>query len=236
MREGSIVLVAGFAAGAFAANCYVVAARSGEECVVVDPGEDAAAGVAALVAEHQLRPVAVVLTHGHLDHVWSAAQVCATYAVPCWIHPADRHLLSDPLAGLPAEWAAAVPLAGGLAEPADVRPFAATPGQDDRLQVAALDIRVVHTPGHTPGSVVCRLRGDDGGPELMLAGDLLFAGSVGRTDLPGGDHETMRTSLASRVLPLDDETVVLPGHGGRTTVGREKASNPYLQDLETVRP
>jgi len=220
------VLVAGFPAGSFQTNCYVVAPAAGEACVVVDPGQDAVEPLEALLAEHRLTPVAVLLTHGHFDHTFSVAPVCDGHDVPAWIHPDDRAMLADPMKGLSTEAAA---FFGGrltLREPAEVRPLA----DGAALDLAGLTLTVDHTPGHTPGSVVFRTPTEDGVP-VLLAGDTLFAGSIGRTDLPGGDHGQMLASLRDRLLTLDDATVVLPGHGPTTTVGRERATNPFLQDL-----
>ncbi|MEV1171400.1 MBL fold metallo-hydrolase [Nonomuraea sp. NPDC049784] len=215
------MLIAGFPAGAFQTNCYVVAPAPGEECVIVDPGQDATDGVDELLREHRLKPVAVLLTHGHLDHVWSVAPVCGARDVPAWIHPDDRHLLSDPAAG----WSgtSASMFAGlELSEPDDVRELS----DGAVLELAGLELVVDHTPGHTRGSVSFRLPGD----EIMFSGDLLFAGSIGRTDLPGGDYATILRSLATKCLPLPDDTVVLPGHGPQTTIGRERATNPYVKE------
>ncbi len=224
------MLIAAFPAGPWQTNCYVVAAGSGEECVVIDPGKDAAGGVSDVIREHNLRPAAVLLTHGHIDHMWCVAPVAGAYDAAAYIHPADRHLLTDPLAGISAQTTAM--LLGGdytFAEPDDVRELA----DGDSLSVAGLELKVEHTPGHTRGSVVFRAPYVDSqdASEVLFSGDLLFAGSIGRTDLPGGDHPTMLRSLATKVLPLDDQVVVLPGHGPQTTIGRERATNPYLTDL-----
>lgn len=223
------MFVAGFPAGSFAANCYLVAPAEGADCVVVDPGEGAVEGIVELLSTHDLTPAGVLLTHGHLDHVWTAQEVCARYAVPCWIHPGDRHLLSDPLAGLPPQWAGMLGGDLGLAEPADVREL--TDGQ--KLEVAGMSFVVDHAPGHTAGSVTLRGRGvvGDESTELLFCGDLIFAGGIGRTDLPGGDHETMLRTLAARILPLGDAVALLPGHGGQTSVGHERATNPFLVGL-----
>jgi glyoxylase-like metal-dependent hydrolase (beta-lactamase superfamily II) len=223
------VLIAGFPAGSWAANCYVVATGPGAECVVVDPGQDAAGGIAEIVREHRLKPVSVLLTHGHIDHMWSVTPVAGAYDATAWIHPADRHLLADPMAGISRETAAM--LLGGryeFAEPDDVGEL--TDGQS--LELAGLTVTVDHTPGHTQGSVTFRTPYDaDDVSEVMFSGDLLFAGSIGRTDLPGGDHPTMLESLRRKVLTLPDDVVVLPGHGGQTSIGQERATNPFLLGL-----
>ena len=224
------MLIAGFPAGPWATNCYVVATGPGQECVVVDPGKDAAPGVADAVREHRLKPVAVLLTHGHIDHMWSVAPVAGSYDATAFIHPDDRHLLTDPMAGVSPDTAGM--LLGGryeFAEPDDVRDLA--DGQS--LELAGLEMVVDHTPGHTRGSVTFRTPYDEGADvsQVMFSGDLLFAGSIGRTDLPGGDHPTMLRSLTDKVLPLPDDIAVLPGHGDQTSIGRERATNPYLLDL-----
>ncbi len=192
------MLIAGFPAGPWGTNCYVAATGPGSECVVVDPGKDAAEGVAAVVREHRLKPVAVLVTHGHIDHMWCVAPVAGTYDATAWIHPADRHLLTDPMAGLSRETSQML-LGGGyeFAEPDEVRDLADL----QELELAGLRFVVDHAPGHTEGSVTFRSPYDrDDVSEVMFSGDLLFAGSIGRTDLPGGDHPTMLRSLAEKVL------------------------------------
>ncbi|WP_295657995.1 MBL fold metallo-hydrolase [uncultured Nocardioides sp.] len=223
------MFLAGFPAGPWGTNCYVVATAAGAECVVVDPGKDAAPGVADVVREHGLKPVAVLLTHGHVDHMWCVAPVAGTYDATAWIHPGDRHLLTDPMAGVSPETARM--LLGAehrWAEPDDVRELA----DAQTLELAGLRLVVDHTPGHTEGSVTFRAPYDAPDvSEVMFAGDLLFAGSIGRTDMPGGDHQAMLRSLTDKVLPLADDVVVLPGHGEQTSIGRERATNPFLQEL-----
>jgi hydroxyacylglutathione hydrolase len=217
------VLIAGFPAGSFAANCYVVAPAEGEECVIVDPGQDAEAGIDEVLREYRLKPVAVALTHGHIDHVWSVAPVCGARDIPAYVHAADRDLLADPAKGF--SLAVGQQLLRGLtfSEPDDVREL--TDGAV--LTLAGLDLIVDHAPGHTPGSVTFRLADE----QVMFSGDLLFAGSIGRTDLPGGDYETIMDSLARVCLSLPDETTVLPGHGTQTTIGRERTANPFLKEI-----
>lgn len=235
------MLVVGFPAAAFGTNCYVVAPAPGEQCVVVDPGVDVVDQLDAVLAEHHLQPVAVLLTHGHLDHTFSVSPVCGARDVPAWIHPDDQRLLADPMVGLPPEWRR---MMGRLewTEPDDVR----TMGDGDVLPLAGLEITVDHAPGHTPGSVLFRLPaaaspgtpppGTPPASQVCLSGDVLFAGGIGRCDLPGGSSAAMSRSLATKVLPLPDDVVVLPGHGPRTTVGEERRSNPYLQGLPALPP
>ena len=270
------MLIAGFPAGSFAANCYVVAPGPGEECVIIDPGQDAEAGIDEILATHRLKPAAVLLTHGHLDHVWSVAPVCGAKDVPAYIHPADRHLLSDPAKGFPL--GPGRQLFGGLTftEPDDVKELA----DGTTIDLVGLSIVVDHAPGHTEGSVTYRLpqpqqnpgpasaseppseakafapgqghlggwrppsRGVPGGSPpggdtqetagVIFSGDLLFAGSIGRTDLPGGDHKKILDSLARVCLTLPDETIVLSGHGPRTTIGAERRSNPFLFGMTPI--
>jgi hydroxyacylglutathione hydrolase len=221
------VLIRSFPAGAFATNCYAVASGPRAECVVVDPGMDAVETLARMLAEDGLKPVAVVLTHGHLDHTWSVLPVCDGYDIPAYLHPQDFDMLADPV-----RWhgPALAPLATNLRlpDPSDVRPL------DDGavLDLAGVRLSVRHAPGHTEGSVVFGfdLGPDHDGAPGLLAGDVLFAGSIGRVDLPGGSWEAMLQSLRDVILPLDDATVVLPGHGPATTVGRERATNPFLAE------
>ena len=214
------MLVTGFPAGAFAANCYVVAPARGAECVIVDPGQDAQQGIDELLLRYRLKPIAVLLTHGHIDHMWSVAPVCGAKGIPAYIHPDDRELLADPAKGL--SLALGQQLFGGITftEPDDVRELA----DGSALSLAGLEFTVRHTPGHTPGSVTF------GSETGLFTGDLLFAGSIGRTDLPGGDHQAMLRSLA-RTLTLPDDTLVLPGHGPQTTIGAERRTNPFLTGL-----
>lgn len=222
------MLIAGFPAGSFQANCYVIGARRGSHAIVVDPGEGAVEQLASVLGEHRMRPVAVLLTHGHLDHTASAAQVCTDAGVPAYLHGADDHLLDSPLAGLSPQLRAA--LAGldvsGL-RPARVVGLTGV----EELELAGLHLTVDHTPGHTGGSVVFRFAATDDRPEVLLTGDTLFAGSVGRTDLPGGSTAQLMASIADKVLTRADDAVILPGHGPSSTVGAERAGNPFLVGL-----
>ena len=220
------MLVAGFPAGSFAANCYLVATEPGAECLIIDPGQDAEQGIDEIIDRYRLRPVAVLATHGHIDHIWSVAPVCGARGIPAYIHPDDRALLSDPARGL--SLSAGQQLFGGLTftEPDDVLELS----DGLTLNLAGFELIVDHAPGHTPGSVTFRLPAM-ADPDTLFTGDLLFAGSIGRTDLPGGSYETILTSLARVCLPLPDETLVLSGHGPQTTIGAERAHNPFLAGL-----
>ncbi|GAB3437775.1 MBL fold metallo-hydrolase [Phycicoccus ginsengisoli] len=219
------------------ANCYVIAPGPGEECLVVDPGIGIEDTLREVLREHRLRPAAVLLTHGHLDHVYSVTPVCGGDTA-AYIHSADRYRLRDPLALISAPLLSMVEQQFGARatwkEPERV--VDVTGGQT--LELAGLTVDVVHAPGHTEGSVLFRLPTvPDGVAEqvdvrsTVLTGDVLFAGSIGRTDLPGGSDTAMQHSLREVVLPLPDTTLVLPGHGPATTMDRERATNPYLQGL-----
>lgn len=217
------MLVHGFPAGSWATNCYVVAAGAGEPCLIIDPGQDSIDGVMSLLREHRLAPAAVLLTHGHIDHVWSVAPISADFDIPAYIHADDRYRLADP-AG--SSFAAAreqlLAMTKGeleLTEPTDVEILR----DAEHLELAGVPLTVRHTPGHTEGSVVFT-----SGDEVMFSGDLLFAGSIGRTDLPGGDPVAMERSLRDVVATAPPEMVVFPGHGPTTTIGSELATNPFL--------
>ncbi|MFJ4107696.1 MBL fold metallo-hydrolase [Oerskovia enterophila] len=229
-------------------------------CVIVDAGAGVVPGVVELVREQGLAPRAVLATHGHADHTWDAAELCELYGVPFWIHAADAYRLADPLGTIesappagpdgrvvPGPLAAALAAGGARVEdyraPGDVRTFgtAGEPGAGarERLDLDGVLVDALHAPGHTQGStlylpvVVGPDPSGDGGAQagVVLAGDVLFAGSVGRTDLPGGDGETMQRTLRDVVGRLDDALQVVPGHGPLTTIGRERRTNPYLRGL-----
>lgn len=231
------VLTIAFPAAAFGTNCYVLAAAEGEECLVVDPGIGIEETLREVLTQHRLKPAAVLLTHGHIDHVYSVTPVCGGDTA-AHIHSDDRYRLADPLGS------ASAGLVGMLEQQFGTRATWSEPTNvvevTDResLTLAGLDLEVLHAPGHTEGSVMFgfdRLPDGVRAPEeldrTMISGDVLFAGSIGRTDLPGGSHEAMQRSLRDVVLPLPDSTLVLPGHGSATSMRRERGTNPYLQGL-----
>lgn len=196
--------------GPFQSNCYLVATDPGPGVLVVDPGDEDPAIDAAL--SEMGDPAAILLTHAHLDHVAGVARLKTRHDVPIYLHPADRPLydrFADQAAsfGLPAS-----PLPAPEEELAD--------GQ--RLEVAGIRLEVRHAPGHSPGGVVLAADG------FAFVGDCIFAGSIGRTDLPGGDLSTLMTSIREQILTLPEETVLLSGHGPETTVSVEARSNPFL--------
>ncbi|WP_423464031.1 MBL fold metallo-hydrolase [Promicromonospora sp. MS192] len=204
----------------FGTNCCVVS--SGGDCVVVDAGAGVADAVARLVDDAGLTPRAVLATHGHADHTWDAGALCARYDVPMVLHEADAYRLADPFGTLSPALESALGLhRADYREPARIEPFG-TPEGSALLTFGEVTLHGLHAPGHTEGSTLYRL--DD----TVLAGDVLFAGSIGRTDLPGGSPAVMTRTLHDVVRGLDPALAVLPGHGPATTVGHELETNPFL--------
>jgi hydroxyacylglutathione hydrolase len=201
--------------GMFAQNCFLVvddAAQGGAECAIVDPGEDAGL-ILHKISGTGARPVAIWLTHAHLDHVLGVPRVAAETGAPVWLHPADQPLYD----GVPqqAAWF------GLPAPPPLPRPdHAFAPGATMRVGGLSFDVR--HAPGHSPGSVCLAGHG------VVFGGDVMFAGSIGRTDLPGGDFETLMASIERELLSLPDATILYSGHGPETTIGQERRTNPFV--------
>jgi hydroxyacylglutathione hydrolase len=241
--------VLGSPLGRWQTNCWVVGDRDRGTAVVIDPGEHGATEVPAMLRRAGVACEAILLTHGHLDHVWAVPDLARSLDVPVLLHPDDRWLWDDPAAGFGVPPQVLVDELG-LTEwdpPSerlqDVRDGAA-------LSFAGIRFDVVHNPGHTPGHVTFLGRELDRAPvtfslgeaerasdDVLFSGDLLFAGSIGRTDFPRGSTPDMVRSLADTVLPLEDDTLVLCGHGPDTTIGRERASNPFLrQAIEQAGP
>jgi hydroxyacylglutathione hydrolase len=198
--------------GMFAENCYVVADRDAGEAVLVDPGEEADLFLARLRSE-RLTLTAIWLTHAHLDHVAGVGAVKDHLDVPVWLHPADRPLYDH----APDQ---ARMLLGSTMPPPPPPDRVIVPGATMRVGTCDFEVRFV--PGHSPGSVAFVREG------VAIVGDVLFAGSVGRVDLPGGDGPTLMASIRDGLMPLPDETVVYPGHGPETTIGRERVTNPFV--------
>lgn len=199
-------------------ECCYVAWDATRECVFIDPGNYGDRELQRLkdfVAQQQLKPVKILLTHGHFDHILGLEDVARTWNIDAWIHPLDREQMVRS-----GEWCAQLGLA--------FKPFTGTLhdlADGDRIPFGETQFEVIATPGHTQGGVcfLCREAG------VLLSGDTLFAGSIGRTDHIGGDYEQLMDSIARKILPLDGDIHVLPGHGPATSIGYERATNPFLQ-------
>jgi glyoxylase-like metal-dependent hydrolase (beta-lactamase superfamily II) len=202
-----------FPVGLIGCNCSILGDETSREAIVVDPGDDLPR-ILALLARHRLTVKQIVVTHAHIDHIAGAQELKRITGAPVAYNQHDLPLVA--MMDVQAAWF-------GMQTP-EVRP----PDQDlteaSVVQVGGLSGTVFHTPGHTQGSICLHL------PEhsLLLAGDTLFAGSIGRTDLPGGDLKTLLRSVHGKLLPLPDETLVIPGHGSLTSIGQERQSNPFL--------
>lgn len=219
-----LVLIAGFPAGLLQCNCYVLAPHPGADAIIVDPGQRAMGQLRRILDKNRLTPAAVLLTHGHIDHIWSAQKVSDTFGCPAYIHPEDRFMLTDPIKGFGPR-VGQILLGAMFREPKQVVEL---DRDGDKIDLAGVSVTVDHTPGHTRGSVVFRVTDDD---EIVFTGDTLFERSVGRTDLFGGSGRDLMCSIVDKLLVLDDKTVVLPGHGPQTTIGAERRYNPFLEGL-----
>jgi glyoxylase-like metal-dependent hydrolase (beta-lactamase superfamily II) len=222
------MLIHSFPAGPWQTNCYIVAPSAGSECLIIDPGQAASSPARAYIAEMGLKPIAVMVTHGHLDHMWSVFPVATGYKIPAYVHKADRHLLSNPAAGVSQETLQAlshmVSTDDIFAEPDEVYEIA----DNSKLELAGFDLTINHAPGHTAGSVLFDILHEE---RYVFTGDVLFAGAIGRTDLPGGSAKAMNESLRDVILPIDDSAHILPGHGPSSTMGIERGTNPYLRRI-----
>jgi len=197
--------------GMLQVNCYLVWAEEAGKALIIDPGGDACRIEQALNAAG-LEPVGILLTHAHVDHISAVGALTARFDLPVWVHADDCGLYLSPNNALPP-W---LPAASNLPPPAAALP---------RAQGLAFD--VIHTPGHTPGGVCYHFAAES----MLFSGDTLFQQSIGRTDLPGGDHETLLRSIAMLLETLPDDTTVAPGHMGPTTLGRERQTNPFLHEI-----
>jgi glyoxylase-like metal-dependent hydrolase (beta-lactamase superfamily II) len=212
----------------FETNCWILAVGTGNECIIVDPGmakPNLVSEIEQKVSDLKLKPVAVFITHGHLDHTFSVLPLTKQVPMRTFITGADRFLLTDPMGALDR---------GGVSEQF-LKAFGLEKFKEpdeiveledfSTFEVAGMKITSIFAPGHTKGSVIFTV--DD---KQLISGDVLFAGSIGRTDLPTGSASQMRKTLRDRILTLPDSLNVLPGHGGQTTIGTERVRNPYLQD------
>jgi glyoxylase-like metal-dependent hydrolase (beta-lactamase superfamily II) len=212
----------------FETNCWILAPDSGQECIIVDPGmarPNLVNEIEQKVSDLKLKPVAVFITHGHLDHTFSVLPLTKQIPMRTFVTGADRFLLTDPMGALDR---------GGVSEQF-LSAFGAEKFKEpdeiveledfSTFEVAGMQITSIFAPGHTKGSVIFTVDN-----QQLISGDVLFAGSIGRTDLPTGSASQMRKTLRDRILTLPDGLNVLPGHGGQTTIGTERVRNPYLQD------
>ena len=208
----------------FATNCWVLAAEKGSECIIVDPGmPDISAEIEMIIEEEGLKPVAVLLTHGHLDHTFSVIPLADGYDIPAYIHSEDRKALLHPELLLSKEFASSL-AAKEWNEPNEVQELK----NNQKFEAVGLDITAIHAPGHTAGSLMFTVN-----DEVLISGDVLFAGSIWRTDQPTGSQEAMARTLKTKVIPLGDHLRVLPGHGPDTTIEYERRTNPYLKQLRS---
>lgn len=234
--------VLGVPLGRWQTNCYVIGDREAGTAVVVDPGEHGGRAVPQLLERAGVRCEAILLTHGHLDHIWGVPELARGFDVPVMMHGDDRWIWDDPGAAFGVGMDVLIEQLGleGWEPPTDHLEEVAD-GQS--LPVSGVTFDVRHNPGHTPGHVTYLARNlsrapvdfelgsvDAASGEVLFSGDLLFAGSVGRSDFPRGSAKDLLVSLAETVLPLEDDTLVLSGHGPDTTVGAERAANPFLQE------
>jgi hydroxyacylglutathione hydrolase len=211
----------------FETNCWILATGIGQECIIVDPGiakPNLVKNILEKVSEHNLKPAAILITHGHLDHTFSVLPLSKEIPMRTFITGADRFLLTDPTGAIDKGGVSEQLIAafGGdkFKEPSDVIEV-----EDfSHFEIAGLEIGAIFAPGHTKGSVLYTVDN-----QQLISGDVLFAGSIGRTDMPTGSVSDMRKTLRERVLTLPDELNVLPGHGGQTTIAIERVRNPYLQ-------
>lgn len=217
------MLITGFPAGPWATNCYVLAPAPNSECIIIDPGFESLEQIHEVVEANRLKPVAALLTHGHMDHMWSITPLADGYAIPAMIHENDKQLLANPELGVSDAGRDMISQLGGtFSEPEEVRIFS----NDAEISILGYSLNVIHLPGHTPGSVGYFIEEHD----TFFSGDVLFQSSIGRTDLPGGNLIQMKSSIQKLFTLIPDQTTVLCGHGNSTTIKEERSHNSYIQD------
>jgi glyoxylase-like metal-dependent hydrolase (beta-lactamase superfamily II) len=199
--------------GPLQCNCSVIGDEASREAMVIDPGDEIE-NVLAIIRKHGLTVKQIVITHAHIDHVGGAAKLRAVTGAPVLLNQSDYELLE--MLDAQAAWIG-VPPPGKVAIDQPV-------GEADKLKAGSLEADVIHTPGHTEGSICLYFPAQ----QKLVAGDTLFAGRIGRTDLPGGSFPKIIRSIHEKLLPLPDDTIVIPGHGPSTTIGEERQSNPFL--------
>lgn len=199
------------AVGPLETNCYVVYCQDSLECAVVDPGAEADR-IFQLIARKSLKPALILNTHGHIDHIGANKDIKEKFNIPLYIHSADSPMLDN------VQQSEMAIFLGVVDSPSPDHLL----NDGDKIKIGKSFLRVIHTPGHSPGSV--SFLGDG----FLLSGDTLFFGGVGRTDLPGGSWKDMESSIKNKILTMPDEMIVLPGHGPFTTVGQEKRANPFI--------
>lgn len=199
--------------GSYAANCYIVADEETKEAIVIDPGAEPDK-ILKRIQNHELTVKKIILTHGHGDHIGAAMAIKESTGSPIAIHHNDAHMLEEPSKNL------TVTMGKSISFSADE-----TFGHKDEIKVGKVTCKILHTPGHTEGGVCVYFKKD----RVLISGDTLFYGSVGRSDLAGGNHKTLIKSIQTELMSLDDETVVYPGHGSSTSIGFERRKNPFIQ-------
>lgn len=202
-----------FQVGVVGTNCFLAVNSGTNETLVIDPGDDAAV-LADYIDKNQLRPIAVLLTHGHFDHCMAAQQIAEQYGISIYVHEDDKQTMENP----------AYNCCGMIGKHLIFHADMYFHGETDHLSMAGFEIEVYHTPGHTPGGVCLYIK-DEG---ILFSGDTLFCESVGRTDFPKGSMSQLVRSIHEKLLSLPNDTKVLPGHGEWTTIGHERQRNPFL--------
>ena len=218
------MILEGLVTGVFQENCYIVGTEATKEVLVVDPGDDEDE-ILAVLHQNSLTAKLIVCTHSHIDHIGAVEPMREATGAPFAMHTTDFERAN-------AQLGMGRTMMGREVKP--LRPPETRVEDGDELAVGGLTFRVILCPGHTPGHICLYLPPQDGVPGLLFTGDVLFSGSIGRFDLPGGDGRQLLTNIRDKLLVLPDETMVLPGHGPTTSIGQEKQTNPYIQAIDQI--